>query len=105
MSGQHVKTTFSFRTECAVDLNKFIVAVDQAEDTDGDEPVLGLFITHANTEESTGESYVEIATYQPVSLEWVRDIMRSIPDSHVMLQTLRQVPLAENSLKRDHTIE
>lgn len=92
-----VKKTFSFRTEVAVDLNKFIVEADKAD--------IGLFLVRAHTEDRTGESYVEFATYQPVTIEQMRDIARAVPDGHVMVQTLREQTLKENSLERDYDLE
>lgn len=38
-------------------------------------------------------------------IEELRVILREIQDSHIMIETLRQVPLSENSLDRDRTIE
>ena len=45
---------------------------------------------------------VEIRT--DANLEQLQEALRSVEDAHVMLQTLRQVPLAENSLRRDYDI-
>lgn len=39
-----------------------------------------------------------------VSLETLREVMRELPDNHVMIQTLRACPLADNSLERDRDI-
>ncbi len=39
------------------------------------------------------------------TLEQLRDAMREVIDSHVMLQTLRAVPFSENSLGRDFDLE
>ena len=39
------------------------------------------------------------------SLEEVRNVMRLVEDGHVMLQTLRPIPLNENSLDRDTSVE
>lgn len=39
-----------------------------------------------------------------MSLEELRDALRELEDSHVMLQTLRQCPLAENSQERDYDL-
>ena len=44
---------------------------------------------------------VEIMVDPSVSLGTMRRWMREVPDGHVMIQTLRPVPLAENSLERE----
>jgi hypothetical protein len=36
-----------------------------------------------------------------VPMQQLRDLLLDIPGSHVMLQTLRNVPLSHNSLERD----
>lgn len=51
----------------------------------------------------TGETSIEFKS--PCSLEEIREKLRSIIDSHVMLQTLRQVPLIDNDLSRDFNID
>ena len=38
------------------------------------------------------------------TLEQLQGILRTIKDAHVMLQTLRPVPLADNSLERDYEL-
>lgn len=47
-----------------------------------------------------------IAQFQSkISLEELRNILRQIPNSHVMLQTLRQIPLSQNRGDRDWSVE
>lgn len=41
----------------------------------------------------------------PYTLDELREFLRTIDDTHVMRQTLRPVPLAENSLKRDWAVD
>lgn len=38
------------------------------------------------------------------NLDQLQGILRTIKDAHVMLQTLRPVPLADNSLVRDYEL-
>jgi len=45
-----------------------------------------------------GEPYVELTT--PLTLPALRGLMASVADSHVMRDTLRVGPLAENTLER-----
>jgi hypothetical protein len=59
-------------------------------------------LKHEDGRES-GEIAVELHT--PLGLDYLRGIMRQVVDGHVMLQTLRPIPLAENKLERDFTIE
>jgi hypothetical protein len=40
-----------------------------------------------------------------VTVERLREIMRGQNDMHIMLETLRPVPLRENSLERDSSID
>lgn len=40
-----------------------------------------------------------------ISLEELREILRNIEDSHVMLQTLRPIPLSQNKCDRDWSVE
>ena len=87
--------TFSFRAECSRDLNAFI---QQAVDADIDLDIRQITVT-----DPINEPHVEFRT--DVSLKLLRNLLRTITDSHVMLQTLREEPLSENSLERDYDLE
>lgn len=86
--------TFSFRAEFMQDA----VAFSAQCVLDGFRPS-GVYKFDTNITDVAVEVHVE------ASLEALRDVLRKIPDSHVMIETLRQVPLAENSLERDRSIE
>jgi hypothetical protein len=47
-------------------------------------------------------SDVEVEMHTDASLDSLRGLIRQVTDGHVMLQTLRQVPLQDNSLERDY---
>jgi hypothetical protein len=79
--------TFSFRAECGVDVTNFINQSRQ----DG-----VVTITKSN-----GIGF-EIQCTQ--SFEAVQEAMRRVIDGHVMLQTLRPVPLSQNSLNRNYDL-
>lgn len=85
---------FSFRAECEHDVAQFKTACESAGITlsldqhpDGDFPD------------------VEVELEASVSLELLRNVMRGMVDSHVMLQTLRQCRLKDNNLERDLDLE
>jgi hypothetical protein len=51
------------------------------------------------------ERSVEVDTFNPeVDLEMMRIIARRVPEAHHILETLRPVPLAQNSLERDNIV-
>lgn len=92
---------FSFRAECAHDVTEFIVAAHKA----GVPAVLTrvnpmMFNATDAMPDTTAEVFSNGGT-----LEQMREVMRTIPDSHVMLQTLRQVPLKDNSLEREYGLD
>ena len=85
---------FSFRGEFGQDVIVFknrckeegIVIKNTTEDPYGSTPDVG----------------VEIET--TATKEVILDVMRKIEDSHVMIQTLREIPLAKNNLERDYDL-
>lgn len=89
---------FSFRAECPYDFDQFVKAA-----------VLGgiaftiLEVTKGEVIPDIIEPHVEIRT--EATLERLRELLRGITDSHVMLQTLRPLPLSENPLNRDLDLE
>lgn len=46
----------------------------------------------------------EMELFTEIDVERLRDIMRMQSDMHIMIQSLRQVPLKDNSLERDDSI-
>lgn len=80
--------TFSYHSECAEDSIEFKKKCHDA----------GI-ITIINTTVGNPDQDVELDTV--ASLEQLRDIARTIPDGHILLQTLRECTLKDNSLIRD----
>lgn len=83
-------TVYSFRAECPHDLEQLTAAL-QAKN-------VSCFI-NATQDRGFPDCTAEIET--EVALEIIRDVMRSVADGHVMVETLRACPLRENSLERD----
>lgn len=86
--------TFSFRAECLADLVGFLT-VCMSERI--------VLKTQRSELDEYGELSVEITT--PCNLEALRQALREVEDGRTMLQTLRQCPLASNSLERDYKID
>ena len=80
--------TFSFRAECQADVDSFL----QKSQVSG----IKLTVT------TNGFPDVEIEFESEATLEDLIEVIRKVRDGHVVYQTLRQVPLSENSLKRDY---
>lgn len=87
-------TVFSMRAECADDAEGFFKAAQDA----------GIRLSSTVNKDQTGLPDVEVEVYADASIEQLRDILRQITDGHVMLETLRPVPLAGNSLERDESV-
>lgn len=93
--------TFSFRAECEHDIAEFrktlerhgIVAELREEK---------LLIEFHRGPDWMGDMKVELKT--EATLEDLRAAMRDQIDTHVMIQSLRELPLSENDLDRDHSI-
>lgn len=85
---------FSMRAECAEDAEGFFKAVQDA----------GIRLNSTVNKDGTGLPDVDVEFHADASIEQLRDIIRRITDGHVMLQTLRPVPLAGNSLERDDSV-
>jgi hypothetical protein len=91
--------TFSLRAEMGEDVQQFYertIATNPPIFTSYSVP---LFFADGRT---SGEVAVEIRT--TLSLEDLRNILRAQIDSHVMLQTLRELPLSQNQCERDYSI-
>lgn len=98
---EYVPNYFSFRAECAHDVTEFVVAAHKAG--------VAVVVTRLNPmmfnetdpmPDTTAEFYCHGG-----ALEQMRDVLRTIPDSHVMLQTIQQVRLKDNKLERDYSID
>ena len=91
---------FSCRLECTEDFTRFIIAASKNKVL-----ICTSELHHVYLE---GREYplpdCEVEFTCDVDLEAVRDIMRSVDDLHVAIQSLRPVPLKENSLDRDYDI-
>ncbi|HEP6430609.1 TPA: hypothetical protein VDB83_004932 [Burkholderia cenocepacia] len=84
---------FSFRAECAADVER----LQQACEKHG---LAAVWTVH-----SDGISPdVEVDLKSMSSLKVLREVVREVVDGHVMLQTLRECPLAENSLEHDYNL-
>lgn len=85
--------TYSFRAECKEDVERFNEECLKA----------GLMTQwQAKPDEQSPEVEVELQTDAP--LDTLRNVIRQVVDGHIMLQTLRECPLAENSLERDYDL-
>lgn len=86
--------SYSFRAECQEDVTRFQQECQKA----------GLLTTmQAKPDDQFPD--VEVELQAEASLETLRNVMRQVADGHVMLQTLRGCPLAENSLERDYNLK
>jgi hypothetical protein len=82
------KNLFSFRAECQTDVDRFYEAVKS----------IGVTI-QVSPAKIAPDVLVSLMT--DASLEEVRSILAAVPDGHVMAETIREVPLEENSLERE----
>ena len=82
----------SFRAECDHDVDLLLDALRAN--------FKGAFTVRDRAVILIPDVKVELGMKSPLSIEAIKRTMRSIPDSYVMLQTLRATPLAENSLER-----
>ncbi|WP_065306354.1 hypothetical protein [Janthinobacterium psychrotolerans] len=85
---------FSFRAECPTDVTEFMSACAAAG------------VTTSLTAQPDGEfPDVEVELEASVDLNTLRDVIRAIIDGHVMLQTLKECRLKDNTLERDYELE
>jgi hypothetical protein len=80
-------SVFSFRAESHVDIERFKQAATDA----------GIVLTIA-VQDGAVFSDCQIETSAPLGS--LRRVLDGVPDGHVMLETLRECPLVENSLER-----
>lgn len=85
---------FSFRAECPADVAEFKSAC-----------AAGGVTTSLTAQPDAQLPDVEVELEASVPLAALRDVMRSVLDGHVMLQTLRECRLKDNALERDYEIE
>jgi len=84
---------FSYRAECSADVERFHQVCAQRG-------MIAFWTMHSD---KVGPD-VEVDLQSTASVEDLRNAMREVEDGHVMLQTLRECPLAENTLERDYAI-
>ena len=93
--------TYSFRLECSEDYTAFVVEADK-RNVKIVTTEFYLFRVEGMSGAAGPDAYAEFVS--EASLEELRDVLRGVADSHVALQTLRQAPLKDNSLKRDYDL-
>lgn len=90
--GPDACSVLSYRAECQSDVIRF------------EHFLLAAQIFHRITkfvpDIPTGEVLVEME-YWDVEYEQIESIMNTLPDCHVMYDTVRPVPMEENSMERD----
>lgn len=82
--------TFSFRAECLPDVEAFFEVLKEA----------GV-VSELETHGADGFPDVCVQIRAEASLAQLRELMLEVVDGHVMVETLRAVPLDQNSLERD----
>ncbi len=83
-------TIYSCRAELLQDAELFVKTIK------GSLPVDVVQIVNL----SMGEVAIEIES--TAEIETLREVLRDQIDAHVMLETMRPIPLSENMLERDH---
>ncbi|WP_146041534.1 hypothetical protein [Pseudomonas sp. DP16D-R1] len=87
-------TVFSCRAECQDDVDAFIAAAKTPEV----EMVVRAFADKVFPD-------VEIEITCNTSKDELRNIMRGVEDGHMMRQTLRPLPISENSMEPDSRVK
>lgn len=88
---------YSFRAECPYDIIEF--AKDLTTRQIG---IVDFSVRPIDGDVRYPDRKVECVL--DTDLATVQRVLRSLPDSHVMLQTLHPCPLAENSLERNYQL-
>lgn len=83
--------TYSCRAECEHDVGVFVEHLDDLKCTPKKVIYLGMT-----------EWAIEFDT--ELTIEEIRNILGAEIDTHVMIQTLRPIPLSQNKLDRDHSV-
>ena len=82
---------FSFRAECSQDIEVFQALLSGH----------GVAFKVSTYPDANGLPDVAVEIKADAPLVRLRELLRQVVDGHVMLQTLRQLPLAQNTLERD----
>lgn len=94
---------YSFRAECQHDFDELLKVLHERKITVSVTRVEpNLIRMNDNPRFDTGEVLVELGCSLP--LEPLREVVRAISDSHVLLQTLRPIRFAQNGFERDYSI-
>lgn len=94
--------TFSYFAECKVDSIALVSAIrsTQIDSQDGEQ----WFECKATVIDDDYMIGCAIEIQTDMTFGQVMRVAQSVPDGHVLRQTLRQVALSENSLKRDWSV-
>lgn len=87
------QSVFSFRAEFPADVDEFYAACAEA----------GIVVSARSTrglQEGFADVAAEFRSASDVTVEHLRRAAKDVPDLHVVLETLRPVPLVDNSLER-----
>ncbi|HEJ2342317.1 TPA: hypothetical protein ACWLUJ_006161 [Pseudomonas aeruginosa] len=87
-------TTYSFRAECDEDALQFLANAEAN----------GFTVQGTVIPDTSGLPDVDVEIQTDATLAQLQDLLRRQQDAHVMLQTLRQEPLNDNSLERDYDL-
>lgn len=90
-------TVFSARAECGADAHRFWRFLGNLTDA------YSFTVEKLpNVPVAVGDVTIEVRFHEPQEYQAVIDEARKVPDGHVLVQTLRPVPLAQNSLNRNY---
>lgn len=84
---------YSFRAECPADVEQFKIACVNAGVT-----------TSLTEHPDEGLPDVDVELESAASIDTLRDLMRSVVDGHVVLQTIKECRLKDNSLERNYDL-
>lgn len=87
-------TIFSFRAECQADVDNFVNECNDA--------CISVAMQVFPDYPATGFPDVTVELQADATLSSLQAMMRRVVDGHVMLQTIRECPLKDNSLERDY---
>ncbi|MCB4349471.1 hypothetical protein LA345_37290 (plasmid) [Burkholderia vietnamiensis] len=85
---------FSFRAECSADVERLQQACAK----------WGLLTAWTMHADKTGLPDIEVDLQSTATLDELRQAARDVKDGHVMLQTMRECRLADNTLERDYDL-